>query len=343
MTSFLRSDRSRPVAVWLFAMAALVFAMIVVGGATRLTGSGLSITEWKPLSGVSPPLSAQAWQAEFHNYQRIPQYWFVNRGMTLEAFKTLYWWEWAHRLLGRLVGVAFALPMIAFVALGKMPRRLLWRCLALLGLGGLQGAVGWWMVKSGLEDRVSVAPERLAVHLGLALALYCALIWTGWEAWSGSSRPSYPSRWRPMTAALAFGVFVQSLLGALVAGDHAGLVDNDWPLMNGALFPKDYRTGGVWRTLLHSQAAVQFNHRLGAYVLFAAAVGLAVAAVRARYLSPAVRGLAAALGVLVSLQAALGVATLMAHAPVTLSALHQAGAALVLAVAVTLAWRSQRS
>lgn len=342
MTSFLRSDRSRPVAIWLFAMAALVFAMIVVGGATRLTGSGLSITEWKPVSGVLPPLTAQAWQAEFLNYQRIPQYRFVNHGMTLEAFKTLYWWEWAHRLLGRLAGVAFAAPMAAFIGLRKMPRRLLWRCLVLLGLGGLQGAVGWWMVKSGLEDRVTVAPERLAAHLGLALLLYGALIWIGWEAWSGTSRPSYPSRWRPLTAALAAGVYVQCLLGALVAGDRAGLVDNDWPLMNGKLFPTDYRAGGVWRTLVHSQAAVQFNHRLGAYLLLAAALGLAATAARARHLSPMVRGLAVALGGLVTLQAALGVATLMAHAPLGLSAVHQAGAAVVLAVAVTLAWRTQR-
>jgi cytochrome c oxidase assembly protein subunit 15 len=343
MTSFLRSDRSRPVAVWLFVVAALVFAMIIVGGATRLTGSGLSITEWKPISGVLPPLSDQAWMAEFRNYQRIPQYQFVNRGMTLAAFKGIFWWEWAHRLLGRLVGVVFALPFVVFLVLRTLPRRLIWRCVVLFGLGGLQGFVGWWMVKSGLEGRVSVAPERLAAHLGLALILYCALIWTGWEAWSGSARPTFPSRWRSMTAALAVGVYLQSLLGALVAGDRAGLVDNDWPLMNGALFPRDYRAGGVWRTLLHSQAAVQFNHRLGAYVLLAAAIGLAVTAARARHLAPMVRGLAVAMSGLVTLQAALGVATLMARAPLGLSALHQTGAAIVLAAAVTLAWRARRA
>src|ERR1700760_3342628 len=168
MTSFLRSDRSRPVAIWLFATAFLVLCMVVVGGATRLTGSGLSITEWKPVTGVIPPLSQHGWMDEFQKYQRIPQYQFVNRGMTLAAFKGIYWWEWTHRLLGRLLGVVFALPLIVFVVLRRLPRRLIWRVVVLFFLGGLQGLVGWWMVKSGLEARVTVAPERLATHLGLA-------------------------------------------------------------------------------------------------------------------------------------------------------------------------------
>ena len=185
MPAFLRADRARPVAVWLFLVAFLVFAMVVVGGATRLTGSGLSITEWKPISGVIPPMSDAAWSKAFQSYQRIPQYQLLNRGMTLAAFKSIYWWEWTHRLLGRLLGVVFAGPLIAFLALRMLPRRLVWRTLALFFLGGLQGFVGWWMVKSGLEARVSVAPERLAIHLGLALILYCALIWTALEAWAG--------------------------------------------------------------------------------------------------------------------------------------------------------------
>jgi cytochrome c oxidase assembly protein subunit 15 len=324
-------------------MAALVLAMVVVGGATRLTGSGLSITEWKPISGAIPPLNDAAWQVEFHNYQRIPQYQYVNKGMSLAAFKGIYWWEWAHRLLGRLLGVVFAVPFVVFLAMRRLPRRLMWRCAVLFLLGGLQGFVGWWMVKSGLEGRVSVAPERLAIHLGLALILYCALIWTGWEAWAGASRPSYPSRLRAPTLALAALVYVQCLLGALVAGNKAGLVDNDWPLMNGRLFPTDYRTGGPWRTLLHSQAAVQFNHRLVAYALIAAAIGLAFAALRGRHLSPVTRGLAAGLALAVAAQATLGIATLIMRAPLDLSALHQLGAALVLAIAVTLAWRARRA
>ncbi|MDR3513532.1 MAG: COX15/CtaA family protein [Caulobacteraceae bacterium] len=343
MRSFLRSDRSRLVGAWLFIVAALVFGMVVVGGATRLTGSGLSITQWKPVTGVIPPMSQAAWMAEFQRYQQIPQYQLLNRGMSLDAFKGIYWWEWTHRLIGRLLGVVFAGPFIAFLAVGAMPRRLIGRCLVLFFLGGLQGFVGWWMVRSGLEARVSVAPERLATHLGLALILYCALIWTGWEAWSGSQRPPRPTRWAPIAAAIAGLVYLQSLLGALVAGNQAGLVDNDWPLMRGRVFPEDYWSGGLWRTLLHSQAAVQFNHRIIAYLLFALAVGTAIAAARARRAAGAVRGLAVTLGVLVTAQVSLGIATLMARAPLSLSIAHQAGAAIVLATAITFAWRAQRT
>jgi cytochrome c oxidase assembly protein subunit 15 len=345
MSVFEREDRSRPVAVWLFVVAALVFAMVVVGGATRLTGSGLSITEWKPVTGVIPPLSEAAWQADFHRYQQIPQYQVINRGMTLAAFQSIYWWEWTHRLIGRLLGVAFAAPLIAFLVLRMLPQRLIWRLLVLFLLGGLQGFVGWWMVKSGLETRLTVAPERLATHLGLAFILYVALIWTGLEAWAGSKRRGAIQRtpFAPVALAIAVLAYVQCLLGALVAGNQAGLVDNDWPLMNGRIFPNDYWSGGLWRTLLHSRAAVQLNHRLIAYVLFAVAVGAAIAAFRARDASLATRGLALAVGVLVALQASLGIATLMSLAPLPLSLAHQAGAAVVLGVTVAFAWRARRT
>jgi len=343
MTSFLRSDRSRPVAIWLFAVAFLVLCMILVGGATRLTGSGLSITEWKPISGAIPPLSQKAWLAEFANYQRIPQYQFVNRGMSLAAFKGIYWWEWTHRLLGRLLGVVFFVPFVVFLALRRLPTRLIWRCVVLFLLGGLQGLVGWWMVASGLEGRVTVAPERLATHLGLALILYVALIWTACEAWEGAPRPSYQPRWALAAMGLAILVYVQSLLGALVAGNQAGLIYNDWPLMAGQVFPRAYIDGGVFHSLLHSQAAVQFNHRLVAYILVASALGLAIAAFRAPALARHTRRLFVFLAGLVTLQACLGIATLMARAPLSLSAMHQAGAAIVLACATALAWRSQRA
>ena len=270
------TETSRPVAVWLFAIAAMVFAMVVLGGSTRLTGSGLSITEWKPVTGVLPPLSHQAWLEEFRKYQQIPQYRLINRGMTLDAFQGIYWWEWAHRLLGRLIGVAFVIPFVGFLAARRIPRRLVWRAWLLLGLGALQGLVGWWMVASGLEDRVSVAPERLAIHLGLALVLFCLLIWTGLESWFGPGRPNFDPRWRRPAAIVAGLVFLQIMLGALVAGDRAGLVFNDWPLMNGRIFPADYlEGGGVLRALLHSQAAVQFNHRIGAYLLMLCAAAAA--------------------------------------------------------------------
>jgi heme a synthase len=338
------SETSRPVAWWLFAVAVLVFAMVVVGGSTRLTGSGLSITEWKPVTGAIPPLSHQAWVSEFQKYQRIPQYQFINRGMSLEAFQGIYWWEWSHRFLGRLIGVVFIVPLVGFLATRQVPRRLIWRIWAILGLGGLQGLVGWWMVASGLEGRVSVAPERLTMHLGLALFLFCLLIWTGLEAWFGPGRANFETRWRRPAALLAALVFFQIMLGALVAGDHAGLVYNDWPLMNGRLFPKDYLEGhGLLHALLHSQAAVQFNHRIGAYVLVVCAAATAALAARRNSLPRGATPLALLFAALVLFQACLGVVTLMNRAPLLLSLVHQCTAAVVLASALALAWRVRRA
>ena len=343
MTSFLRSERSRSVAIWLFAVAALVLAMVVVGGATRLTGSGLSITEWKPVTGALPPLSHAAWQAEFLKYQQIPQYQQVNRGMSLGDFQSIYWWEWGHRLLGRIVGLAFALPLVVFLALRQIPRRLIWRCVVLLALGGLQGLVGWWMVASGLAGRIDVAPERLTTHLGLALVLFAALIWTALEALGGKARPAQAGRWPMVSAMLAAGVFLQILLGALVAGNDAGMIYNDWPLMNGRIWPVDYASGGPLHTLLHSQAAVQLHHRLGAYLLFAASIAIAVAARRSHRLAPMARSLAAVVAGLVVVQATLGVVTLMQVTPLALAMAHQAMATIVLAAALAFAWRARRA
>jgi cytochrome c oxidase assembly protein subunit 15 len=342
MTSFLRSDRSRPVAIWLFAVAALVFAMVVVGGATRLTDSGLSITEWKPIMGALPPMSEAAWQQNFELYKQIPQYKLVNAGMTLEAYKTIFWWEWGHRLLGRVVGAAFALPFAFFLIRKMIPRRLIWRCAVMLGLGGLQGAIGWWMVSSGLSERVSVAPERLMTHLGLALALFVVLIWTALDAWAGAPRVEERSPWRGWALALLGAVFFQSLLGALVAGNDAGLVYNDWPLMNGAFLPDAYAGTSFWGTIAHSQGAVQLHHRLFAYVLFVAAIVVGLLTARDRHLSSEGRHLGVAVAIVVTAQAALGVWTLMAHVPLLLGVLHQAGAAVLLAVATAFAWRVRR-
>lgn len=343
MTSFLRSDRSRPVAIWLFIVAAMVFAMVVVGGATRLTDSGLSITQWKPIMGALPPMSEQAWREAFELYKKIPQYRLVNPDMTLEGFKSIFWWEWAHRLLGRAVGVVFAIPFVVFLIRGDIPRRLIARCAIMLGLGGLQGLVGWWMVSSGLSERVSVAPERLMTHLGLALALFVVLIWTALDAWSGAPRVEERSPWRGWALAFLGAVFFQSLLGALVAGNDAGLVYNDWPLMNGDIFPAEYAGKSLWGTLAHSQAAVQLHHRLMAYVLFAAGLAIAALARRDRPLAADSKAAALAVGVVVTLQAALGIWTLMAAVPIALGVLHQAGAALLLATATVFAWRVRRA
>jgi cytochrome c oxidase assembly protein subunit 15 len=342
MTSFLRSDRSRPVAVWLFVVAALVLAMVVVGGATRLTDSGLSITEWKPVTGALPPVSAQDWNAEFARYKEIPQYQQLNRGMSLAQFQAIYWWEWSHRLLGRLVGAVFALPFVYFLVRRELPRRLIWRCAALFVLGGLQGAVGWWMVASGLSDRVSVAPERLAVHLGLAFALLGALVWTALDAWTGAPRQTVPGPWNRRALALIGLIYLQILLGALVAGNDAGLIYNDWPLMNGALIPDAYAGPSLWATVAHSQGAVQFHHRLVAYLLTAVAVALAMGALRSRYLPDGARILGLATAGAIIVQAVLGVITLVLGVPIWLGVAHQVMAALVLSTAVAFAWRVRR-
>ena len=336
--------RSRPVAVWLFAVALLVVAMVVVGGATRLTGSGLSITQWKPVSGVLPPLTAPDWAEMFAKYRATPQYRRVNLGMSLGDFQFIFWWEWAHRLLGRVVGVAFAIPFVVFLVIRRLPRRLIWRCAVLLALGAMQGLVGWWMVRSGLEARVSVAPERLAAHLGLALILFSALIWTGLEAWFGEAGAGARRRdgWTITSGVLAVGVLLQCLLGALVAGDKAGLVDNDWPLMGGALVPSDYWQGSFWATFAHGLSAVQFNHRLVAYGLLILGLVTSVVATRSRRVPGAIRGLCVALGVTLTGQIALGVAALWSGMSLALAILHQANAAVVLAVAVSLAWRARR-
>ena len=335
-------DRSRAVAIWLFVVAAMVFGMVILGGSTRLTNSGLSITQWKPLSGTIPPLSQAAWMAEFHNYQQIPQYRVMNQGMSLDGFKTIYWWEWSHRLLGRVIGLAFAAPFLVFWLLRRLPGRLTWRCWVLLVLGGLQGLVGWWMVASGLSVRTEVAPERLTTHLGLALVVFCLLVWTGLEAWAGPPRPFDRPRWPAVAAGLAGLVFFQILLGGLVAGNRAGLIYNDWPLYAGRLWPSDYRDGGLWHTALHSLAAVQLHHRMVAYLLFVVAWIVALLAMRSRVLPRPVGLLALGLAALVTVQAALGVGTLMMQVPLGMAVAHQAMAAVVLAVAVGFAWRTRR-
>ncbi|WP_226633806.1 COX15/CtaA family protein [Brevundimonas poindexterae] len=352
MNRFGRPERSVSVALWLFLVAGLVFAMVVVGGITRLTGSGLSITEWKPLLGAIPPLNEADWQEAFRKYQAIPQYQLVNEGMSLSEFQGIYWWEWIHRQLGRVIGLVFALPFLVFLAarsfpflrrvgLPALPDRLIWRCGVLLLLGGLQGAVGWWMVSSGLEARVDVAPERLAFHLGLALLIFAALIWTGLEALNGPERSDSPAGWVRGAALLLGLVFLQCLLGALVAGGKAGLVYTDWPLMNGAfLAPVNWGQGAL--AFLHDQALTQFNHRMTAYALMVAVIVYAIQAWRWRLAEGAGASAWVLLGV-VMLQAGLGIATLMQGVPVWLGVLHQAGAAVVLATATVNLWLVMRS
>jgi cytochrome c oxidase assembly protein subunit 15 len=318
-----------PVRVWLYLVALMILAMVVVGGATRLTESGLSITEWQPIHGVVPPLNAAEWEEEFAKYRQIPQYEIVNQGMTLVEFKTIYWWEWAHRLLGRLIGVVFFLPAVFFWVTGRIERRLKGPLAALFLLGGFQGAVGWWMVTSGLVERTDVSQYRLAIHLTFACVI---LSYTVWLARGLSPLPAAPAKvgLRIVAAGLMALVFLQIFLGGLVAGLNAGLTYNTWPLMDGALVPSGlFAQEPVWRNFFENVLAVQFDHRVVAYILLAIAILHAVQARASEYATSAT-----VVAALVAAQASIGVATLVMVAPLHLALAHQLGAVIVLWAAV---------
>lgn len=322
-----------PVRLWLFAVAALVVVMVSVGGATRLTGSGLSITEWKPIMGALPPLSAADWQEAFEKYRQIPQYKQINRGMSLDAFKTIFWWEWGHRFLARLVGVAFLVPFLVFLGLGYIRRSLVPRMVGLFALGGLQGFIGWYMVASGLSERVSVSQYRLALHLGLAFVILGTLVWTALTL-NDEGKPRQPRRWWKGGVLLLAVAFLQVELGALVAGMKAGLAYNTWPLMDGQLVPKGLFVMQPWvLNLFENAMTVQFNHRVMAYVL-TGLVAYQLWRVTMGTSTPAQRTSALALGVLTLVQVALGIWTLLAQVPLSLGLVHQFGAAILFVTAV---------
>jgi cytochrome c oxidase assembly protein subunit 15 len=328
-------DHTRPVQLWLLAVAALIFLTLIVGGATRLTESGLSITEWKPVTGVLPPVTEEGWQQEFARYREIPQYRELNRGMSLGDFKTIYWWEWSHRLLARLVGAVFLLPFLFFLWRGMIPRPLQARLWGIFAGGAALGAVGWWMVSSGLAGsaRVSVSQYRLAFHLTLACAIYAAIVWTARGLTPKPAAP-IPARLRYSAAALAAFVLLQIYLGALVAGLDAGKSFNTWPLIDGALIPAGERLWFEtpwWRNLFENVLTVQFDHRMVAYAIWAGALAHAFDAWKAR--GEVARG-ALVLAGLVTAQAALGIATLLHVAPLGLSLAHQGLAVIVLTAAV---------
>jgi cytochrome c oxidase assembly protein subunit 15 len=326
--------------LWLYAVAALMVLTLVVGGATRLTESGLSIVEWKPVTGVLPPATQEAWQAEFGKYQQIPQYRELNRGMNLDEFKVIYWWEWSHRLLARVVGAVFLLPFVFFLWRGWIEPRLKARLWMLFGAGAALGAVGWWMVSSGLAGRVSVSQYRLAFHLTLACAIYAAILWTARRLQHrGSDDLSW--RLRASAAALMAVVLAQIYLGALVAGLDAGLVFNTWPEIDGALIPAAERLWfetPVWRNLFENTLTVQFNHRMVAYLLWIVAVLHAVDVIRSRRGGAVLNG-ALVLASLVTVQAGIGIATLLHQTPLPLALLHQLTGIVVLTVAVVHAER----
>jgi cytochrome c oxidase assembly protein subunit 15 len=331
----------RAVGLWLLVCAAMVFLMAVIGAITRLTESGLSIMEWAPVTGILPPLSQDEWLRLFALYQQIPEYQVENAGMTLAEFKTIFWWEYIHRLWGRLIGLVFALPFLWFLVRGRLRHGLAPKLLGVFALGGLQGLMGWIMVASGFAERTDVSQYRLVAHLALALLIYGALILLAARLLSPPPAFSTERRAAALKRALAgFGVlvFVTALSGGFVAGLNAGLIYNTFPLMDGALVPADYGGAGPWWLApFESVAAVQFNHRILAIITLAAALGLWH---RSRPLHLG-RGAAKAIALMAAmalLQLGLGIATLLLVVPAWLAALHQAGALVLLALALW-AWQ----
>jgi cytochrome c oxidase assembly protein subunit 15 len=313
---------------------------VLVGGATRLTESGLSIVEWKPVTGVLPPLTQEQWTQAFEAYKTIPQYRELNAGMSLGEFKTIFWWEWSHRLLGRVIGVAYLLPFLWFLWRGALSADLKRRLWLIFGLGALQGAVGWWMVASGLSQRVEVSQYRLATHLVLALLIFASIVWA-LRRLSGRPLVVAPYRLKITGVALVVLTFVQLYLGALVAGLRAGKVYNTWPDIDGALIPSAARLffeQPWWRNLFDNALMVQFEHRMTAYALFALALVHAFDVVRSRAGAAAVNG-ALWLAAAVTLQATLGILTLLYQVPIALALVHQAGAIAVLTLAILQAER----
>ena len=327
----------RQVAGWLLVCCALVFAMVVVGGVTRLTRSGLSIVEWKPIAGALPPLTHSDWEATFAAYQQTPEYLQVNHGMSLEEFKGIFWWEYVHRLLGRTIGLAFIVPLLWLGWKRKIDRALVPRLIGIFLLGALQGVVGWWMVASGLVDDPRVSHVRLSIHLGIAFLIFAAMLWTalGLLAPPRAAEP-HPGRQRlgRYAAGLSALVFVMVLSGGLVAGTRAGYAYNTFPLMNGHVVPPEYlMIEPWWQNLLHNMAAVQFNHRLIAWALFVLIPAFWLAAHRVA-LPPSARRAANLMLGMLGVQLALGIATLLNGVPVALGAAHQAGAVVLFALSL---------
>jgi heme a synthase len=334
---------TKAISIWLIAVAALLFSMVVLGGVTRLTRSGLSIAEWNPVMGAIPPLTAEHWQAEFERYRQTPEYRQVNQGMSLAAFQRIYWVEWAHRLLGRLIGFALFVPLIYFSARRRIPRALIPKLVTLFVLGGLQGALGWFMVKSGLVDIPRVSPYRLTAHLGLAVAIYAWLIWIIFGLRAPPSGGTDNSALRYGGWFVSGLIFLMILAGGFVAGTKAGFAFNTFPLMNGAFVPAGlYAMTPGWINNFENIATVQFNHRLLAYVLVIVVTiywwfghKAAVSAGTRRMF----HWLLAALCV----QIGLGISTLLLVVPVWLGALHQAGALTVFTIAIHLNHRLSRA
>jgi heme a synthase len=325
---------------WLYAVLVLLAAIVLVGGATRLTDSGLSITEWKPIHGVIPPLNEAQWQEEFEKYRQIPEYRQINKGMSLGAFKTIFWWEWAHRVLARGAGFVFALPLIFFWVTRRLESQLKPKLLGILALGGLQGAIGWWMVASGLVERTDVSQYRLATHLTIACIIFAATMAVARGLAPHTGRPASNGT-RRFAGLLVLLALVQIYLGGLVAGLDAGRAFNTWPLMDGKFIPDGlFAIEPAWRNFFESPKTVQLVHRLGAYTLLALAVWHAVETWRSDPGTTHARR-ALVLLALVTIQAGIGIATLVLVAPLGWALAHQAFALVVLGFAAA-HWRGAK-
>lgn len=328
---------TRSVRLWLIAVALMIGATAVVGAATRLTGSGLSITEWRPIMGALPPLTEADWQGAFAKYKEIPQYKQLNASMSLAAFKTIFWWEWGHRLLGRAIGAVFLLPFLVLAWRRAIPARLGPRLVLIFLLGGLQGAIGWYMVSSGLVERTSVSQYRLALHLGVAVAILGLVVWTILDLDEERHR-AHLATLTPgdhlRAGLLMMLTFLQVLLGALVAGLKAGMTYNTWPLMDGWLWPGGlWSQSPAWVNAFENAGTVQFDHRLAAYLLVLLGLWHAIAVIR-RCDDERVRHSAGLLAAGLLGQTALGIWTLLAWVPLQLGITHQAGALAVWTLAV---------
>lgn len=334
------AENRRWVRIWLYVVIATLFALVIVGGATRLVEAGLSITEWKPIHGVIPPMNEAEWLEEFDKYKQIPQYQEINKGMSLDEFKVIFWWEWAHRILARGVGFIFALPMIYFWATGRLESATKPKLVGLLFLGGLQGALGWWMVASGLSERTDVSQYRLAAHLTLACIIFAATVVVARGLAPHSGKPS-EALTRKLAGWLVIAVLVQIYLGGLVAGLQAGMTYNTWPLMDGALIPGGLFTQmPAWVNLFENPKTVQFVHRIGAYTVLALSIWHVIAAWKAEPGSTHARRTVVLLGMVI-VQAVIGIMTLLLVVPLSWALLHQAFALVVLGFAAA-HWRGTK-
>ncbi len=322
---------------WLYTIAVFVAAMVLVGGATRLTDSGLSITEWAPVSGMIPPLNASDWVIEFDKYRTTTEYQTINKGMSLDAFKTIFWWEWGHRFLGRIIGIIAVVPLILFWFAGKLPS---WIKLPLVGmvvLGGFQGFIGWWMVKSGLTERVDVSQLRLAIHLTMACIIFVATIWLARSLAIHTEKGRSHLAWQ--CAVLLLLLLVQIFIGGLVAGLDAGMAYNTWPMMEDALVPTGlFAIDPTWLNFTDNAKMVQFMHRVSAYVLWVAMLAHMLSVMRNASGTTHSRR-AVAVFVLISAQAMIGIITLVLQVPISWALAHQFGGVVLLA-AVTSHWRA---